>query len=128
MSVLGTGEVADLIKTGIEKIWPDKTQAEREQAAMLLASLQGQLDTNKTEAANSSVFVAGWRPAIGWVCGAGLAYTYLLYPLLLWVCAMWCPQVKPPALVVDSVLTELLFAMLGMAGLRSFDKSRGTAK
>lgn len=59
----------DLVNTAINKIWPDKSEQEKQQLAAAVVIVQGQLDINKTEAASSSTFVAGWRPFIGWVCG-----------------------------------------------------------
>jgi hypothetical protein len=112
----------------INRVWPDKTEQEKAQMAAALALVQGQLEINKTEAASSSVFTSGWRPAIGWVCGAALAYTYILYPMLLWAGALWFPSIKPPILGNDGMLYELLFGMLGMSSLRTFEKVKGVAR
>lgn len=128
MSAIGFGEVADLAKDVIGRIWPNKTEQEKAELAAAMTVVQGQLDVNKAEASNPSVFVSGWRPAIGWVCGAALFYTYILYPLLLWGTAIWAPAMTPPKLVVDGMLYELLLGMLGLAGMRSFDKMKGTSK
>jgi len=116
-----------LVENVVNKIWPDKSEQERMQMAGALALLQGQMEINKAEASSSSAFTSGWRPAIGWVCGAALAYTYLAYPLLVWATVVWWPGIKPPVLGNDEMLYQLLLGMLGMSGLRSFDKSRGTA-
>lgn len=120
----GLGSVADLIKTGLDKIWPDKTEAERAQAAMVLTALQGQLDTNKVEAANPSLFVAGWRPNIGWICGIALGCNYILGPLLEWGSTAFGHPVKFPHLDIES-LYGLLMGMLGLGGMRSFEKVKG---
>lgn len=85
-----------------------------------------QIDLNKVEAANSSVFVAGWRPAIGWVCAASLAWTWIIAPLLAWVVGFWHPGIALPVIPVDQQL-ELVFAMLGLGGLRTFEKLKGVA-
>lgn len=119
--------VADLAGTVIDKIWPDKTEAERAELAAAVAIVQGQLQVNQAEAASPSVFVAGWRPAIGWVCGGALAYTYLLYPILMWAAAIWWPNLSPPKLGNDGMLYELLLGMLGLGGLRTFEKVKGVA-
>lgn len=119
--------VADLAGTVIDKIWPDKTEVERAQLAAAVAIVQGQLQVNQAEAASPSVFVAGWRPAIGWVCGGALAYTYLLYPILMWAAAIWWPNLSPPKLGNDGMLYELLLGMLGLGGLRTFEKVKGVA-
>jgi hypothetical protein len=117
----------DLATTVINKLWPDKSAQEAAQLAAAVAIVQGQIDTNKAEAASGSAFTSGWRPFVGWVCGSALAYTYLLYPLLTWACTVWAPQIKPPTLGNDSMLYELLFGMLGMGALRTFEKVRGVA-
>ena len=119
--------VSDLANTVINKIWPDKSEAEKQQLAAAVAIVQGQIDTNKEEAKNPNVFVSGWRPFIGWVCGVSLGYTYIGYPLLLWVSAAWFPTLSIPKLVNDGMLYELLFGMLGLGGLRTFEKWKGVA-
>ena len=119
--------VSDLASTVINKIWPDKTEQEKQQLAAAVALVQGQLDINKTEAANPNVFVSGWRPAIGWICGGALGYTYLGYPLLVWITTVWFPNIHAPLLGNDGMLYELLFGMLGMGGLRTFEKVKGVA-
>ena len=127
MSADSITAVAALAGTVIDKIWPDKTEAERAQLAAAVAIVQGQLQVNQAEAASPSVFVAGWRPAIGWVCGGALAYTYLLYPILMWAAAIWWPNLSPPKLGNDGMLYELLLGMLGLGGLRTFEKVKGVA-
>ena len=73
----------------IDRLWPDPTQADlaklelfRLQQSGELQQIAGQLEVNKAEATNTSVFVSGWRPFIGWICGTGLAYQFLVYPIL----------------------------------------------
>jgi hypothetical protein len=119
--------VADLATVAINKIWPDKSDQEKAQLAAAVAIVQGQIDTNKNEASSSSTFVAGWRPFIGWVCGIALAYTYVVYPISLWALSVWHPTMVPPKLVNNEMLYELLFGMLGMGGLRTFEKYKGVA-
>ena len=119
----------------IDRLWPDPTQAANAKLELIklqqsgeLQEIAGQIDINKQEAASASVFVAGWRPFCGWICGLALGYTYIFYPLLVWVCALWFPYVQPPKLGNDEMLYQLLFGMLGLGGLRSFDKLKGTAR
>ena len=123
MDALGIGSVADLIKDGIDKIWPDKTEQERAQAALLMTALQGQLDTNKAEAANPSMFVAGWRPFVGWVCGVGFAVS-ALGPLLEFIFTLSGHPTKFPPIDL-SVMMPLLFGMLGLSGMRTAEKIQG---
>ncbi|MBF0623610.1 MAG: holin family protein [Magnetococcales bacterium] len=88
--------------------------------------LQGQLEVNKTEAQHPSLFVAGWRPAVGWVGAAAMAYQFVLYPLLTWAVQLYSPgHVMPPAMSSD-ILWTIVSGMLGIGGLRSFDKMKGS--
>jgi len=83
-----------------------------------------QREINRAEAASPSLFVAGWRPAIGWVCAAALAFQYLARPLWVWASAVWWPSAPaPPAL--DEMLWQLMFGMLGMGSLRTIEKMGG---
>ena len=104
-----------------------RARAAAEAQAQLMAALQTsdsqQMGANAQEAQNASLFVAGWRPAVGWVCAAALAYQYLAVPLLSW--AFVARGLKLPAL--DGSLWELLTGMLGLGVLRSFEKARGVA-
>ena len=93
-----------------------------------VASLDlAQMEVNKAEAASASVFVAGWRPFIGWVCGVAFAYHFVLQPFLAFALATAGVRVELPAFDIDSLLTVLL-GMLGLGGLRTFEKVRGAAK
>jgi hypothetical protein len=118
----------------IDRLWPDPTQAAKAKLELLkmqqegdLAQITGQLEINKEEAASSSVFVAGWRPFVGWGCGFALLYAAIFEPLLRFIATVMCDY-KGPFPAIDTMLTlQVLMGMLGLAGLRSFDKSQGTA-
>jgi hypothetical protein len=115
-----------LIETVVGKVWPDKSEQERAQMAAALSLVQGQIDINKAEAASSSAFTSGWRPAIGWVCAAALACQYIARPLLQWGGIVWShPLPQLPG--IDEHLWELLTAMLGLGSLRTFEKTKGVA-
>lgn len=87
----------------------------------------GQIDVNKTEAASSSLFVSGWRPFIGWVCGAALLYQYLIRPFVSWYCLVKGITLHElPGL--DENLWQLLAGMLGLGSLRTFEKVKGVTK
>lgn len=99
-------------------------EATSELLGVLAGADAGQRDINKIEAANSSVFVSGWRPMIGWVCAFSLAYQYLGRPIATAIFdAMGWRLPYLPGL--DEHLWELMFLMLGMGGLRSLDKAKG---
>lgn len=118
----------DLVKTVTDKIWPDAGESERNKIALIMSAAQQQVDVNKNEATSSSVFVAGWRPFIGWTCGAAVAYTFLAYPLLQWAAAVWNPTMQIPVLINMDVLWELMLGLLGLGGLRTFEKIKGVAR
>jgi hypothetical protein len=123
----GLGSVADLASTVIGRIWPDKTEQEKAQLAAAVSLVQGQLQVNQAEASNPSVFVAGWRPFIGWVCGAALVYHYILRPMLPWLLALFGKPVPAiPPLDMGDLITILL-GMLGLGGLRTYEKKQGVA-
>jgi hypothetical protein len=89
---------------------------------------KGQLEVNKVEAGHRSRFVAGWRPFIGWICGAALAWHFVAAPLLTFVFAYLgadLPQL--PVFDMDALMTVLL-GMLGLGGLRTFEKAKGLSK
>ena len=87
-----------------------------------------QVETNKEEAKHRSVFVAGWRPFIGWTCGVALAYHFVLHPIILFAVAITGVAIPDlPAFDMESLMTVLL-GMLGLGGLRTFEKTKGLTK
>jgi hypothetical protein len=110
----------------IEHFFPDVEQRDkaRSQLVELIQSSDlAQAEINKVEASSRNLFVAGWRPAAGWICVMALGYQFLARPLII----IFAPP-GTPAPELDSMLFELTFAMLGLAGIRSFDKLRGLTK
>ena len=125
--------VLGLATSLIDRIFPDPAQKASAQLELLklqqsgeLAQITGQLDINKIEAANVNLFVSGWRPAIGWVCALALAYQYLVRPLAGTI-AMMTGHTLPPLPGLDDNLWQLMMGMLGMGGLRTFEKVQGVA-
>lgn len=137
MNPLGIGAIIDSVgKVASDLITTDKERIELELEGKRIdqATDLAQMEVNKTEAQNQNLFVAGWRPAIGWVGAAAMAYQFLAYPLLVWSWT-WMqaeqivPQeVKPPPMLDTEALWVILSAMLGIAGMRSFEKTRGVAR
>ena len=115
----------DLVKVAVNKIWPDKTEQEKAELAAAVTIVQGQIDVNKAEATNTNLFVSGWRPFVGWVCGMGLAYSFLGQPLLEWGSINF-HFIAPPKLDMGDLITILL-GMLGLGGLRTYEKKVGVA-
>ena len=122
----------------LDKILPDPQQAadakikvlemaQRGELAVLDAEVKlamGQLEVNKIEA-GTDIFRGGWRPATGWACVFGLVYQFLLQPILPWVVALFGVTVPPLPAIDNETLMVLLTGMLGLGGMRSFEKIRG---
>ena len=147
MNFLGLGSIIDSVgKVADDLITTkeEKLQIALKEKELDTALLQGQMEINKTEAQHGSVFVAGWRPFIGWIGGLALAYQFILYPLLVWAFALlqaWqvipcdlpglavssgqCSVTAPPPLDA-SLLMTIVTGMLGIGGMRSFDKMKKT--
>lgn len=98
--------------------------------ALEAQAAQGQIDLNKIDAQSASLFKGGWRPAIGWVCVAGLAYTYLVRPVLPWLVQVGIVSfggslILPPMPALDmKELMSLVMALLGFGGFRMYEKIR----
>jgi len=86
-----------------------------------------QTKINEAEARHKSIFVAGWRPFIGWVCGVGICWSMVAQPVAQWAMIAWGDGTELPT-IDTSYLMELVTAMLGMSGLRTFEKMRGVAR
>jgi hypothetical protein len=86
----------------------------------------GQLEVNKAEA-TTDMFRGGWRPAVGWVCVVGLAYQFVLQPVLPWLVALFGAQVPPLPAIDNETLMVLLTGMLGLGGLRTLERVKGKA-
>lgn len=124
--------IADRLFDIIDSLVTDKDEALRlkHELQMTLANHnQAQMAVNAQEAQHRSLFVAGWRPFIGWVCGAALAWEYIGAPLAQWALTMAGLELQYPVPhIVSDNLLELVLAMLGMAGLRSFEKRTGVTR
>jgi len=125
----------------LEKIIPDpQAQAEAKlkmlemaqkgELAVLDAEVtlaQGQMEINKAEA-TTDMFRGGWRPLIGYVFGLALAFQYLINPLFLWINAAFNMGITPPNIQLDNMLWELMFGMLGLGGLRTYEKTKNLTR
>ena len=122
--------VSNLVDDTIKRIWPDATEVEKAKLAQLAQTMQneyalvlGQLDINKLEATNPSIFVAGARPAAMWVGVISLAYSGIGVSLLSWLAAIFglpaLPMIDPTA--ANNILTGLL----GLGAMRTAEKFKG---
>jgi hypothetical protein len=131
--------VIDTVGGIISKVVPDRAAAAAATAQLQTMALSGQLqeeliqlqavtsaqsDINKVEAANPSLFVAGGRPAVIWICAAALALNLILGPLFVWGAALTGHPTPFPTLD-PNLLMALLFPLLGLGAMRSYDKKNG---
>lgn len=124
----------------LDKVIPDKDARERmahEIATMVEnqahTQIMAQIEVNKQEAAHKSLFVAGWRPGAGWVCVIAMAFNFVVAPLINWGTAVYGyvgPDGELLVLpVLDlSVMMPVLLGMLGLGGMRSYEKRAGVAR
>ena len=127
MDITGIGSVADLANTVINKLWPDKSEQEKAQIAMAVQVVQGQMDINKQEAASSSLFVAGWRPFIGWTCGSACWWNWIGISMVKTGAALVGYQIVLESADISEML-PILMGMLGLGGLRTFEKVKGVTR
>ena len=122
--VEAVGNVLDALFTS------DKERLDKKAVLARIAQQPGlvQLEINNIEAAHKTVFVAGWRPFIGWVCGLALFYNFIARDLMVWALALTTADTPPPPLLHLDVLKTILYALLGLGGMRTFEKLQGRAK
>jgi hypothetical protein len=121
----GAASSVDAVGNALDGLFT--SDEERAQAEAVMEKLRQQpgklqVELNKVEAQHRSIFVAGWRPFIGWVCGAGLAFTFLVNPIIQWV------SNKPGPTMQTDIMMELVIAMLGLGALRTAEKFAGRTK
>lgn len=130
----GAGMIAGLITGVLDRVLPKK-MTEQERAAVELELMKvdwqstlGQLEINKVEAASESMFVAGWRPFVGWTCGSSLAWAAVIRPILEWLLAAGGVQVPALPQLATELTTPILGALLGLGGMRTFEKFKGVSR
>jgi len=132
-SIVGGGVVsaAEGVANVIDKFVEtddEKRAAEIIKAKMMMKPSLAQIEINKVEAEHRSIFVAGWRPFIGWVCGFALAYNFIVRDLIAWVIVNTGAEASlPPALAMGELMTVLL-GMLGLGAFRTVEKFGGKAR
>lgn len=137
MNILGIGSVID----SVGKVADDLITTEKERIQLGLEGRKidqavdlAQIGVNNTEAASASLFVAGWRPALGWCGAVAMGYQFVLYPLLTWAWALAQANghlpagMQPPPMLDTDALWVILSGILGLSGMRSFEKSKGVTR
>jgi len=133
--IKSVGNVVNDLYTSDEeelKLGLEAKKLELEEKTIEASILKGQTDINIEEAKHKSIFVAGWRPFIGWVGGFALVYQFIVYPLLIWLWfilqakGVLLSSFTPPPVLDTETLMIILTGMLGIAGMRTFDKLKGT--
>jgi len=139
---LFVGPILSFLGPILDRILPDKNKQLELQNAITLAAMQqegqalqgqlqlalGQLDINKAEAASGNAYAASWRPTIGYVCAIALAFHYLINPLMLWIVVLTHAAINPPDIQLDNSLWQLMFGMLGLGAMRSYEKVQSVKK
>lgn len=90
-------------------------------------ALQNQTDIDKVEASSTNLFVSGWRPFVGWVCGFALAYAAILEPLARYVAVTFYGYTGSFPVIDTTITLQVLLGLLGLGGMRSFEKAKGVA-
>jgi hypothetical protein len=122
--VSGIGAVSGLIKDVADKIWPDPAERDAylQKAQELDNQLaQGQMAIDQAEAASSNMFVAGWRPAVGWCCAAAFCYHLILQPTIVFIAASMGHIITLP-MFNEALLSDTLYGMLGLGVMRTTEK------
>lgn len=140
MDLLGLGSVLDFGGKIIDKIFPDPNAAAAAKLELFKAQQAGafkqmdaevelakaQIGVNAVEAANPGIFTSGWRPYIGWICGTGLGWNYIIRPAVETVMAVYGHPINLPAADMGELM-PLLLGMLGLGTLRTVEKIKGVA-
>ena len=117
--------VAGIIDKVADRI-DDFTLDKAEKAQLIQEINKAQIEVNKVEANSNSLFVSGWRPFVGWTCGVALCYHFVLQPFLTFVLYSFGQQITLPTFDMGT-LTTILMGMLGLGGLRSYEKVKKSA-
>jgi len=113
------GKIIDKVAGHVDKFTLDK----EEKAQLIQEINKAQIEVNKIESGSSSLFKSGWRPFVGWTCGVALCYHFVLQPFLMFVFLSIGKPMELPVFDM-STLTTVLLGMLGLGGMRSFEKTK----
>lgn len=130
MDLIGVGSIIESVGKVAEHFVTtdkEKMQIDLENRRLDQQNDMAQLDVNKAEAQSTSLFVSGWRPAVGWVCAFSLFYVALLDPIARFVAKVIIGYGGAFPVIDTTITMQVLFGMLGMSGMRSFEKARNVA-
>lgn len=126
--------VFPVVEEILDRLIPDKAEAEKAKLEMqkaLITSItevdKAQAAINQEEAKSDNLFKSGWRPFIGWVCGSAFAYHFIIQPIIIFIAAIAGENIPTPEFNMETLLTVLM-GMLGLGGLRTFEKFQGVHK
>ena len=122
--ISAVGKIIDNIFTSKD----EKLSHEEVRMRLLNEPGMAQVELNKIEAQHRTIFVAGWRPFIGWVCGTGIGMNFVIRPLLNYLLIVFRPEVPIMESLDMTTLIPLLLGLLGIGGLRTYEKLKGVAK
>ena len=137
MDITGIGSIFEFGSKVIDKLFPDKSEADKAKLRLIelqqagefkeidaaLEMARQQTSVNVAEAQNGDNFRGGWRPFVGWVCGFGLGYAAIFRPLIIGIARITYPDFDLPE-AGGETLTTILLGMLGLGGMRTFEKVR----
>ena len=135
MIAAAVGPFFTFLDSVVKRAFPDKTEAARIQSALEqatlaadLAVLQGQLAINAEEAKSEHIFVSGWRPFVGWTCGASLAWSAVVCPMVSWGLQVFGVSVPPLPTLPSELTIPILGSLLGLGTLRTYEKATASNK
>ncbi len=127
--------IVTLVNSIVTRIWPDKTEQQKNELAVQLQEAimqsdlaKSQMEINKVEAGSASIFVSGWRPFIGWVCGTAFAWTFVGEPILVFLLVSSGHPIPHMPQLDSSQLMTVLFGLLGLGGMRTYERVKGVTK
>lgn len=122
----------DLVAKIIDRVIPDRAAADKAKAEIVsmqakgeLDELMGQLEINKIEAGSQSIFVAGWRPFVGWICGFALAYAALIEPMLRFIAQVFFRYIGAFPEINTDLTLQVLLGLLGLGAYRTYERVKG---
>lgn len=127
----GIAKPVEAVGNVLDKLFTSKDEKLSHEEMRMRLMMQpdiAQVELNKVEAQHRSWFVAGWRPFIGWVCGLSLLYNFIIRDITAWAMCMYNNTLTPPPELAMEHLLTVLLGMLGLGGMRTYEKLKGKAK